>query len=168
MSTASDEPHVEPSEPQASERDPEQGPAIVNASWAGTGLFVATAALATIDPDGLSGPGIAVDLVLFAFGCAAFLWAYAVAVSRSRTDAIGIGGLYFLQGSAPRVVQLRLLIPLAVQVVVAIASASIRPYTAVAFGILVPIFGLGLSGLWGARYGHFEARSGSGAAEPQR
>jgi hypothetical protein len=144
------------------------GPAIVNASWAGTGLFVATAVLATIDPDGLSGPGVVVDLVLFAFGCAAFLWAYAVAVSRSRTDAIGIGGLYFLQGSTPRVIQLRLLIPLAVQVVVAIATAAVRPYTAVAFGVLVPIFGLGLSGLWGARYGTFDARSGSGAAEPQR
>ena len=160
MSTASDEPHVE--------RDSEEGPAIVNASWAGTGLFVATAALATIDPDGLSGPGIVVDLVLFAFGCAAFLWAYAVAVSRSRTDAIGIGGLYFLQGSTPRKVQLRLLIPLAVQVVVAIASASIRPYTAVAFGILVPIFGLGLAGLWGARYGRFDARTASSPAEPKQ
>jgi hypothetical protein len=144
------------------------GPAIVNASWAGTGLFVATAALATIDPDGLSGPGIAVDLGLFAFGCAAFLWAYAVAVSRSRTDAIGIGGIYFLQGSSPRKVQLRLLIPLAVQVVVAIATASIRPYTAVAFGILVPIFGLGLAGLWGARYGRFDARAASSAAEPKK
>ena len=144
------------------------GPAIINGAWAGTGLFVATAALATIDPDGLSGPGVAVDLGLFAVGCAAFLWAYAVAVSRSRTDAIGIGGLYFLQGSAPRVVQLRLLIPLAIQVVVAIATSSMRPYTAVAFGILVPIFGLGLSGLWGARYGHFDARSGSGAAEAKQ
>ena len=144
------------------------GAGIVNLSWAGTGIFVATTVLATIDPDGLSGPGVAVDLFLFALGCAAFLWAYAVAVSRSRTDAIGIGGLYFLQGSAPRSVRYRLLVPLAVQVVVAIASSSIRPYTAVAFSILVPIFGLGLAGLWGARYGHFEARSGSGAAEPQR
>jgi hypothetical protein len=144
------------------------GGAIVNGSWAGTGLYVATAVLATIDPEGLSGPGVAVDLGLFAIGCAAFLWAYAVAVSRSRTDAIGIGGLYFLQGSAPRVIQLRLLIPLAIQVVVAIATASLRPYTAVAFGILVPIFGLGLAGLWGARYGHFDARSGSGAAEASK
>ncbi|MEY2462136.1 MAG: hypothetical protein QOH64_274 [Acidimicrobiaceae bacterium] len=140
------------------EADPESGAAIINLSWAGTGLFVATAALATIDPDGLSGPGIAVDLGLFAIGCAVFLWAYAVAVSRSRTDAIGIGGLYFLQGSAPKVVQYRLLIPLAVQVVVAVATSIIRPYTAVAFGILVPIFGLGLAGLWGARNGTFEPR----------
>jgi hypothetical protein len=144
------------------------GGGIVNASWAGTGIFLATTALATIDPDGLSGPGVAVDLGLFAIGCAAFLWAYAVAVSRSRTDAIGIGGLYFLQGSAPRSVKYRLLVPLGIQVVAAIASSSIRPYTAVAFSILVPIFGLGLAGLWGARYGHFEARSGTSAAEPQR
>jgi hypothetical protein len=152
--------------PDADE-EPIESSAIVNVSWAGTGLFVATTVLAVIDPDGLSGPGLAVDLGLFAIGCAAFLWAYAVAVSRSRTDAIGIGGLYFLQGSAPRVIQLRLLIPLAVQVVVAVAAASLRPYTAVAFGILVPIFGLGLAGLWGARHGVFEARSvSSNGAQP--
>jgi hypothetical protein len=27
-----------------------------------------------------------------------------------------------------------------------------------AFGFLVPMFGLGMSGLWGARYGTFEPR----------
>jgi hypothetical protein len=27
-----------------------------------------------------------------------------------------------------------------------------------AFGFLVPVFGLGLAGLWGARYGTFAAR----------
>ena len=141
------------------DEEPIESSPIVNVSWAGTGVFVATTVLAVIDPDGLSGPGLLVDLVLFAVGCVAFLWAYAVAVSRSRTDLIGIGGLYFLQGSAPRIIQLRLLIPLAIQVVVAVLAASLRPYTAVAFGILVPIFGLGLAGLWGARHGTFEARS---------
>jgi hypothetical protein len=31
-------------------------------------------------------------------------------------------------------------------------------YSPLAFGILVPVFGLGLCGLWGARYGTFEPR----------
>jgi hypothetical protein len=95
---------------------------------------------------------------LFFVGCFVFLWAYAVAVSRSRTDLIGIGGLYFLAGSAPKVVRFRLRLSFAVEIVVAIVSASIRPFTPLAFGFLVPVFGLGLCGLWGARYGTFEPR----------
>lgn len=134
------------------------GAGIVTLSWAGTGTFVAVATIATLLPDEAARPAAVVDGVLFAVGVVAFLWAYGIAVSRSRTDAIGIGGLFFLSGSAPKVVRVRLLTALAVQVVAAIVSASIRPYTAVAFGILVPMFGLGLAGLWGARHGEFPAR----------
>jgi hypothetical protein len=82
-----------------------------------------------------------------------------VAISRSRTESIGIGGLYFLAGSASKVVRVRLLGALTAQVVIAIVAASIRPFTSVAFGVLVPVFGLGLCGLWGARHGQFPARS---------
>ena len=41
-----------------------------------------------------------------------------------------------------------------------VAAASIRPFTAVAFGILAPMLGLGLMGLWGARHGRFPAAPG--------
>ena len=138
--------------------DDHAGAGIVTLSWAGTGTFVAVATIATLLPDEAARPAAIVDGVLFVVGVVAFLWAYAVAVSRSRTDAIGIGGLFFLSGSAPKVVRVRLLAALAVQVVVAVVSASIRPYTSVAFGILVPMFGLGLTGLWGARHGEFPRR----------
>ena len=136
------------------------GNGIVTLSWAGTGTFVAVATIATIFPDEAARPAAVVDGVLFAVGVVAFGLAYARAVARSRTDAIGIGGLFFLSGSAPKVVRLRLALALAVQVVMAIVSASIRPYTSVAFGILVPMFGLGLMGLWGARHGTFPRRDG--------
>ena len=102
---------------------------------------------------------VVVSLVLFAVGCVTFLWAFAIAVNRSRTDAIGIGGLFFLQDSAPRPVQVRLLGALAVQVVVAVATAAVHPFTSQAFAVLAPMFGLGMAGLWGARYGHFEPRT---------
>jgi hypothetical protein len=138
-----------------------EGSGLVTLSWAGTGTFVAVATIATLLPDEAARPAAVVDGVLFVVGVIAFLWAYGVAVARSRTDAIGIGGLFFLSGSAPKVVQVRLLSAFAVQVVMAIVSASIRPYTAVAFGILVPMFGLGLAGLWGARHGQFPAREAS-------
>jgi hypothetical protein len=46
----------------------------------------------------------------------------------------------------------------AVEVVVAFTTAGLRPYTNLAFGILVPIYGLALVGLWGATRGRYEAR----------
>jgi hypothetical protein len=39
-----------------------------------------------------------------------------------------------------------------------VADSYNRPYTEVAFGILAPMFGLGLMGVWGGRYGDFPER----------
>ena len=143
------------------EVDAADGSAIVNLSWAGTSAYVALAIAGTIQPDWFATPTAVLSVVLFFVGCIVFLWAYGIAVSRSRSDLIGIGGLYFLAGTdtAPREVRFRLRLSLALQCVAAIASSSIRPFTPMAFGFLVPVFGLGLSGLWGARHGSFAARS---------
>ncbi|MEY2404170.1 MAG: hypothetical protein QOD38_1721 [Acidimicrobiaceae bacterium] len=141
-----------------------EGEAIVNASWAGTAVYVALAIAGTIFPDTFAIPTAIVAGALFVVGCVTFLWAYAVAVARSRTDLIGIGGLYFLAGTAPKIVRFRLRLSLALEIVAAIVSSSIRPFTPMAFGFLVPVFGLGLSGLWGARHGTFEPRA---APEPE-
>lgn len=115
-------------------------------------------AVAVAAPDASGTVAAVVSLVLFGAGCATFLWAYAIAVQRSRTDAIGIGGLFFLTGAAPPAVRRRFLGLLAAQCVVAIAAASARPFTSVAFGVLAPMFGLGVQGLWAARHGSFEPR----------
>ena len=40
------------------------------------------------------------------------------------------------------------------------ATAAARPFTALAFGVLVPMLGLGLMALWGARYGALPGRRG--------
>jgi hypothetical protein len=135
-----------------------EGEAIINASWAGTGIYIAVALAGTIFPDSFATPTAIVSGALFAIGCVAFFWAYVVAVSRSRTDLIGIGGLYFLAGTAPKVVRYRLRLSLALEIVAALVSSSIRPFTPMAFGFLVPVFGLGMCGLWGARHGTFEPR----------
>ncbi len=137
----------------------EEGAAIINLAWAGTGIYAALAIAGAIAPDWFATPTAVVSVVLFFIGCAVFLWAYGIAVSRSRRDLIGIGGLYFLAGTAPNVVRFRLRVAFAVQVVAATASASVRPFTPMAFGFLVPVFGLGLMGLWGARYGTFAPRA---------
>jgi hypothetical protein len=51
-----------------------------------------------------------------------------------------------------------LLVPLGIQIVVAVATAAARPFTPLAFGILVPLYGLGLAGVWGAAFGTFGPR----------
>ena len=134
------------------------GQAILNWSWSGTAVFTGTAVAATIRPGWFQGPNLVVSLVLFSAGSAAMLWAFWIAVQRSRHQVIGIGGLYLAAGSAPKEVRKILLTALAVQTVVAVTTASIRMYTSAAFGILVPVWGLGLTGLWCARFGEFEVR----------
>jgi hypothetical protein len=133
------------------------GSSIVRASWIGTVTFAAALVVGTVDLD-LVGVTVVVSLVLFALGTAAFLTGYARAIARSRYEAIGMGGLFFLAGSAPRGVQVQLLTSLGVQVAAGLVAATIRIYTPVAFGLLVPMYGLGLAGLWGATYGQFAPR----------
>jgi tetrahydromethanopterin S-methyltransferase subunit C len=96
---------------------------------------------------------------LFLAGCALFMIDLVLAAARSRDDAMGIGGLFFLAGSAPRGVQRHLLGSLAVQVVVAVGAAALDPFTPLAFGTLVPTIGLAFCGLWAVRHGLFPART---------
>jgi hypothetical protein len=135
------------------------GSAIVRASWLATGVFTVAATAAAAATDQLARPVAVLDCVLFVLGVVTFLVAFARAVSRSRSEVVEVLGVYFLGGGvAPPDVRRHLLGAFGVQVVVAVATASIRPYTAVAFGILVPMLGLGLAGLWGATHGRFPAR----------
>jgi hypothetical protein len=139
------------------------GDRIVQASWAGTALFTVTAGLAVV-ARWAAGPALVVAVVLFAAGVAAFVAAYVRAVSRSRTDQIAPMALFFLEGCAPPPVRRQLLGSAAVEVAVALATAAARPNTSLAFGILVPVYGVALAGLWGARHGRFARR----AAPPTR
>lgn len=143
-----------------------EGQDILRACWVGTAVFTAVAVLTTIAPDPMAIPISVVSLGLLAAGCAAMLWAFQRALQRSRHELIGVGGLYFLAGCAPRNVRASMMGALGVEIVVALAAASARPFTASAFGILVPVYALGLSGAWGARHGIFPPRfSGSTTSE---
>lgn len=133
------------------------GAAIVRASWIGTGVFTVTAFAADF-VTAMKPVAFTVAVVLFAAGCAVFLLAYFRALGRSRSENISVTNLYFLAGSAPAPVRRSLLASLAVEVVVAFITAGIRPYTSLAAGILAPVYGLGLCGLWAARHGTFHPR----------
>ena len=68
---------------------------LIRWSWIGTIAFVITAVAAAIEPDWFNIPALVVALCLFAVGIVTMLWAFAIAVNRSRVDAIGVGGLFF-------------------------------------------------------------------------
>lgn len=137
---------------------PAPGQGLLAANRILTWVFVAWSVVAVLARPARI-PLAAVDLAVFLGGCVAYLLAYATAVSRSRVDAIGLGALFFLtDGAAPVEVRRSFWLWTSVQTVVAVAAAAVRPFTPVAFGILVPIAGLALMGLWGARYGQFPSR----------
>jgi hypothetical protein len=107
-----------------------------------------------------------VSLALFAIGVVTSLAAYVRAIDRSRVHEIGVANLFLLSGTtAPRAVKRAMLSALAAQVVVAIGGASYGfvglrddDLNPLAFGILVPMFGIGLNGLWASRYGSYGPR----------
>jgi hypothetical protein len=141
------------------------GQTLVRAALVGTALFTVTA-LGAVLTEALRGVATAVAGVLFFAGIVAFFAAYLRAVLRSRSELLGIGGIYFLAGSAPRAIRVRLLGAVAAQVLVAILTASLRPFTSLAFGLLVPMYGIGVAGLWGAFHGTFPERPDPSANLP--
>lgn len=146
------------------ERRSSTGAVLIRLSWAGTVVTCLTSAANAATGDRKDYVlSAAPALVMLALGCVAFLWAFAVAVERSRTEAIGVGGLFFLEGCAPRRVQVVMMASVAVQTVFPLVVAIIRPFTA--FAVLAPVWSLGLAGLWGARHGTFPPRHGPGDAD---
>lgn len=136
-----------------------EGRQLIAASWWVTMGFAVVAVAGVIAPDTFGVAVAVVSLLLFALGCVIFLQAFWLAVQRSRRELIGIGGLYFLAGSAPAPVRRSLLGAFGLQVAVSFGAALARPFTSVAFVVLVPLLGLALCGLWGARYGTFPPRA---------
>lgn len=133
-----------------------RGKAILRLDLAGTVLFVAVTAVASlVDRDAADLANLVVSLGLLAGGCVAFAVGFLSAVGRSRTDDINMAGLFYLTGSAPIVVRRALLGLWFVQIGVAALSVfTVQP----PFGVLAPLWGIGLIPVWGARYGVFPPR----------
>ena len=142
------------------------GSLLVKCNLALTSVFVVSSIIAAV---AFTSPwktvGVVVSLGCFTVGIGAFWWGYWTAVQRSRTDNISVAALYFLvDNCAPQSVARLMNGALGVQVVVAVATAISRTTTdgrtgsTLAFGVLAPMMGLGLNGLWGASYGTFAPR----------
>jgi len=121
-------------------------------------VFTVAAVAAAIFPGPLRIPFAVLSCALFAIGTVAFLWAYGKAIERSREQDVSVPMIYGMTTS-PRNVRVSFHLLTFVQSAVAIATASIRPFTAQAFGILAPMLGIGLAGLWAARHGTFAERT---------
>ncbi|MGK2930852.1 MAG: hypothetical protein ACSLFO_14905 [Acidimicrobiales bacterium] len=150
-----------PTDDQSSDIDERPGNGLVNASFAGTGALVVAGLAGVASPDDFGGLTAIVSGGLFAVGVVAFLYGYGAGVVRSSDEQVTLAGLFLLSQTAPKVIRLRLRIAFAVQIVVAVAAAVVRPYTSVAFAVLAPMLGLGLMATWGARYGAFSPKEPS-------
>lgn len=153
--------------------DPTAGRGIILLSWIGTGVLVLTGALAAALMGAFMVIYVVISLVEFALGTFVFLLALLRAIDRSRQETIGVGALFFAGGSTPRPVRRHLLGSLGVQILASIAVASVHVYTALAFGVLAPMWALGLTGLWVAAHGsfperEFDPRLDRGTAPPPR
>jgi hypothetical protein len=132
-----------------------------------TALFVVftTVAAAVFSPE-LRVAVAVFDLALFAIGVSTFILGYFSAVQRSRYDEISVAGLFLLLDKvADRSTAVKMNSALAVQTIVGLTGAIVRgstdgkPGSTLAFGVLVPLLGLGLNGMWASKHGVFEARN---------
>ncbi|HVW31050.1 MAG TPA: hypothetical protein VHL53_00800 [Acidimicrobiia bacterium] len=128
------------------------GHRIIEASLAGTALFAVTAVPAAAGLDALRWPAALLSLALFIAAIPLSLLALARAAVRTarQEDRITVGGLFFLQGSAPKPVRRLLIGSLLAALAVTVVTISGEP-----FGVLQPVFPLALCAQWGARHGTF-------------
>jgi hypothetical protein len=132
----------------------DQGRGIVVASWIGDGLFAVTAIPVALGVDALDDPAVGVALLLFFASLVVWCWALGLAAVRTtRGDDVQVWSLFLLEGRVPARVRWLLYGSLVVCLAITVATASANP-----FGVLVPMFPLGLVGLWGARHGVYPPR----------
>jgi len=174
MSGASDERDITAGdhESEGATADPlssaQAGVALVRGDAVGTAIFAVVLAIGIPLRDERPAQILvgAVSMVLFSIGAIGCLWAYVSALERSRVHELGVANLYLLTGrTAPPKVKRLMSLLLAAQVVLAFAGAIIgavgltgSQVNALAFGILVPMFGLAMNSLWAVRHGSFGPR----------
>ncbi len=144
------------------------GAGVVRLNVAGTALFLTALAIAIPFRNHRFAQFLigGVSMALFAIGVATTLWAYTRALDRSRVEEVGVANLFLLTGgTAPKAVGRTMSSALIVQVVAAVGGAWIGvvgldqgQLNALAFGVLVPMFGVGMNGVWAARHGSYGPR----------
>ena len=130
------------------------GRVITGSSWAGNVAFLVTAVPATLGVTALEDAAIAVALALFFASLVVWVWALLVAIARTaQGDDVVVTTLFLIEGRVPGRARWLLYGALAVCLGITVGTAVADP-----FSVLVPMFPLGLIGLWGARHGTFPPR----------
>ncbi len=155
----------------ASDHAAQPGARVVRLDLAGTALFVIALAIAIPLKEQRPAQFLigGLSMALFTVGVAATLWAYTRALDRSRVEEVGVANLYLLTGdTAPKIVRRTMSFALGVQVVAALGGAwagmvglDKGQLNALAFGVLVPMFGIGMNGVWAALHGSYGPRLGT-------
>lgn len=119
-------------------------------------LLGATVAAALSAADGVQVANLVVATVLFTGGCVGFAIGFLRAVGRSRDEVIDLAGLFYLTGSGPTEARRWFLGLWFAQIAIAIGSV---PVADPPFGVMAPVWGIGLLTWWSARHGTFPARA---------
>ena len=135
---------------------PTPGEGIIRVDAFGTAaLIVVTFAASVAETNVTDLANLVISGVLFLGGCVAFALGFWRAVARSRVEVIDLAGLFYLTGSAPTRPRRLLLGLWFTQIGVAAASVvAVQP----PFGVMAPVWGIGMLTVWGARYGTFAQR----------
>ena len=132
----------------------EAGHGIAVASWIGDALFAVTAIPVAVGVDAFDDPAVVVALLLFFASLVVWCWALGLAaVCTTRGDDVQVTSLFLLEGRVPSRVRWMLYGSFLVCLAITIGTAAANP-----FGVLVPMWPLGLVGLWGARHGVYPPR----------
>jgi hypothetical protein len=130
------------------------GRAIIVSAWIGNLVFAATAIPAATGVDAFDEAAVVAALVLFFVSLVIWCWALLAAIARTaRGDDVTVTTLFLIEGAVPAVARWSLYGAFAVCLAITVGTAAANP-----FGVLVPMYPLGLIGLWGARHGVYPPR----------
>lgn len=133
--------------------------ALVKLSLRATAIFTVVSAVTYLLEDRLDVAYAIGCSIAFVIGVAVFALGMWNGIQRSRVDKVTLTGLVAIDGShVPKAPRNLLWASILIQLVVSIAFASLRPFTQQAFGLLVPVVGLGLATLFGSRFAAFHPR----------
>lgn len=135
---------------------PIAGPSIVRADIIGTAAFVLVTLVTSLVENEITDlANLVVSTILFLGGCVAFGIGFVRAASRSRTEVVDLAGLFYLTGSAPKPARRMLMGLWFAQIATAIVSVfTISP----PFGVMAPVWGIGILTLWSSRHATFPKR----------
>lgn len=136
-----------------------QAQGLLRLQWQATLVFVAATVLNVLTDGAIDIPYAVLCTIAFVVGFIAFSLGFWNGLQRSKEEEVTLWGLVAASSThVPARARTIHWASIVTQLVGAVVAASLRAFTPQAFGLLVPMLGLGLAGLWGSRYASFHPR----------